>query len=120
MEWATEGDEYEQRVENDEEAVKIVTIHKSKGLEYKIVLAPFLDFVPRKGFEFLSFRDPESGDYVYVWKATVAITDQQRIWQLEQEEQENRRLLYVAITRAVFKCYLFRCESKYYSRIPPY
>ena len=36
--------EYSQRLENDEDTVKIVTIHKSKGMEYDIVIAPFLDF----------------------------------------------------------------------------
>ncbi|HET8830129.1 MAG TPA: UvrD-helicase domain-containing protein, partial [Pelobium sp.] len=41
----TEGDEFEQRIENDEDAVKIVTIHKSKGLEYNIVFAPTLDLL---------------------------------------------------------------------------
>ncbi|NDC79055.1 MAG: hypothetical protein EBZ67_14475, partial [Chitinophagia bacterium] len=35
-----DGDEYQQRIESDEAAVRIVTIHKSKGLEYNIVLAP--------------------------------------------------------------------------------
>ena len=37
---AREGDEYEQRLESDQDAVQIVTIHKSKGLEYNIVIAP--------------------------------------------------------------------------------
>ena len=41
-----EGDEFEQRIESDEDAVKIVTIHSSKGLDYNIVIAPFLDLKP--------------------------------------------------------------------------
>jgi exodeoxyribonuclease V beta subunit len=52
----TEGDEFEQRVESDEEAVKIVTLHKSKGLEYNIVFAPFLDLDTKVHFRFCSFR----------------------------------------------------------------
>jgi exodeoxyribonuclease V beta subunit len=107
----TEGDEYAQRVESDEEAVKIVTIHKSKGLEYKIVLAPFLDFKAGADFRFLSFRDPGTGEYVAGEKDRL--TKEQEAWQLQQAEQENRRLLYVAITRAVYKCYIFRNESGY-------
>jgi exodeoxyribonuclease V beta subunit len=104
----TEGDEYVQRVENDEEAVKIVTIHKSKGLEYKIVLAPFLDFntdIPRNAV-FTSFRDPATGAYVGVEKDRI--TEEQLAWQQQQAEQENRRLLYVTLTRAVYKCYIFQ------------
>lgn len=108
---ATDGDEYMQRVESDEEAVKIVTIHKSKGLEYKIVLAPFLDFVNMPRQEFVSFRDPASGDYTSVEKSRL--TKEQQAWYWEQAEQENRRLLYVAITRAVYKCYVFRSEASY-------
>lgn len=110
---ATEGDEYEQRVESDEEAVNIVTIHKSKGLEYKIVMAPFLDFVENKSAEFFSFRDPVTGDYVGVEKKRM--TEEQRTSYARQAEQENRRLLYVAITRGVYKCFIFRNNSKYYS-----
>jgi len=103
---SAEGDEYTQRMESDEEAVKIVTIHKSKGLEYNIVLAPFLDFVESKTQEFVSFRDPVSGDYVGVERSRL--TEEQLLWQQQQAEQENRRLLYVAITRAVYACYIFR------------
>ncbi|WP_261387603.1 3'-5' exonuclease [Chitinophaga pinensis] len=103
---ATEGDEYEQRMESDEEAVNIVTIHKSKGLEYKIVMAPYLDFVENKYIEFFSFRDPLTGDYVGVEKKRM--TDEQQASYARQAEQENRRLLYVAITRGVYKCFVFR------------
>ena len=39
---ATRSEQYEQRLESDEEAVRIVTIHKSKGLEYPIVFCALL------------------------------------------------------------------------------
>lgn len=104
----TEGDEFTQRMESDEEAVKIVTIHKSKGLEYNIVLAPFLDFVENKMYNFISFRDPATGDYIGAERDRLS--PEQLKWQQQQTEQENRRLLYVAITRAVYACYIFRNE----------
>ncbi|MEV4882470.1 exodeoxyribonuclease V subunit beta [Chitinophaga ginsengisegetis] len=107
----TEGDEYAQRVESDEDAVNIVTIHKSKGLEYKIVMAPFLDFVEKSKIEFVSFRDPATGDYLGTQKALL--TEEQLKAYQHQQEQENRRLIYVAITRAVYKCYLFK--NTYYA-----
>lgn len=109
---ATEGDEYEQRIESDEEAVNIVTIHKSKGLEYKIVMAPYLDFIPKKQISFFSFRDPDTGDYVGIEKKRM--TDEQVESYSRQTEQENRRLLYVAITRGVYKCFIFRNNDKYH------
>ncbi|MCW3462594.1 exodeoxyribonuclease V subunit beta [Chitinophaga nivalis] len=109
---ATTGDEYAQRVESDEEAVNIVTIHKSKGLEYKIVLAPFLDFVENSRIEFVSFRDPDTGDYSGAEKQRL--TDTQQASYKRQQEQENRRLIYVAVTRAVYACYLYR--NTYYPK----
>jgi exodeoxyribonuclease V beta subunit len=101
---AVEGDEFVQRVESDEEAVKIVTVHKSKGLEYNIVFTPFLDLLANKEPEFVTFRDPGSGEYVYSDKALLS-AEQLQLTE-EQVEQENRRLLYVAVTRAVYKCYI--------------
>lgn len=105
---ATEGDEFIQRVETDEDAVKIVTIHKSKGLEYKIVLAPYLEFNTSARYEFVSFRDPATGEYVGA--ETERLTEEQFALQQQQDEQENRRLLYVALTRAIYKCYIFESE----------
>lgn len=102
----TDGDEFAQRVESDEEAVNIVTIHKSKGLEYKIVMAPFLDFVESQNINLVSFRDHSTGDYLNTEPARLS-EDQQAAYQ-QQQEQENRRLIYVAITRAVYKVYLFK------------
>ncbi|MEO5890165.1 MAG: exodeoxyribonuclease V subunit beta [Ferruginibacter sp.] len=99
-----EGDEFEQRVESDEEAVKIVTIHKSKGLEYNIVFAPFLDLVANTDFEFVTFRSADSGDYLFSDRSLLNV-EQLQLTET-QLEQENRRLVYVAVTRAVYKCYI--------------
>src|SRR5690606_25094324 len=101
-----EGDEYEQRVESDREAVEIVTIHKSKGLEYNIVFAPFLDLKSENKHSFGSFKDDLSGEYLF--GVTDNLTKEQTFLVEQQLEQENRRLIYVAITRAVYKCYISR------------
>lgn len=102
-------DEMIQRIESDEEAVRITTIHSSKGLEYNIVLAPYLDFVihskRREGSKVISYRDKE-GNYVSVKR--IQTDDEAERLYLTQSEQENRRLLYVALTRAVYKCYIYR------------
>ncbi|WP_207535725.1 exodeoxyribonuclease V subunit beta [Desertivirga arenae] len=104
----TEGDEYVQRIESDEECVNIVTIHKSKGLEYKIVLAPYLDLKaePYSKITYWSFRDPDTGQYVGEHKNMISADHHAAF--LRQTEQENRRLIYVAITRAVYKCFIYR------------
>src|SRR5690606_2850526 len=99
-----EGDEYEQRVESDRDAVEIVTIHKSKGLEYNIVFAPSLDLILSSRRDFCSFKDLSSDQYVFA--RSDDMTEELVSMNQRQEEQENRRLLYVALTRAVYKCYL--------------
>ncbi len=106
---AQEGDEFEQRIESDEDSVKIVTIHKSKGLEYNIVLAPALDLVTSHKSPTCSYRDSKSGDYISLERNQL--TEDQNAEYVRQLEQENRRLIYVALTRAVYKCFIFKNTS---------
>ena len=55
-------DEYLQRIESDEAAVKIVTMHSCKGLEYDIIIAPYLDMEPTDKFKTTKIRlDTEIG-----------------------------------------------------------
>src|SRR6185295_9743948 len=78
--------------------------HKSKGLEYNIVFAPFLDLLPAMDFEFVTFRDADTGDYLF---SDVSLLDDHQLRLTEKQlEQENRRLVYVTVTRAVYKCYI--------------
>lgn len=115
----TEGDEYEQRVESDEDSIKIVTIHKSKGLEYNIVFAPFLDLLTeQKNVTICSYRDPETGEYISGEKKSFS--PQQLEWVRVQNEQENRRLIYVAITRAVYKCFIYHNTYRKQTSLTPF
>ncbi len=109
-----EGDEYEQRLENDQDAVQIVTIHKSKGLEYNIVIAPHLDLRSDEAYKKnINYRDPIDGEY-YVVKKKLKDDRQNQLY-LEQSEQENRRLMYVAVTRARYLCFITAHMDKYYN-----
>ena len=109
-----EGDEYEQRLENDQDAVQIVTIHKSKGLEYNIVIAPHLDLRSDEAYKKnINYRDPNDGEY-YVVKKKLKDERQEKLY-LEQSEQENRRLMYVAVTRARYLCFITANTDKYYN-----
>lgn len=99
-----QGDEFSQRIESDEDAVKIVTIHKSKGLSYPIVFAPFLDLQskPSTQHSFLEYKDQSLDACFSMYK-----TDEEIELYQQQTEQENRRLIYVALTRAIYKNYIF-------------
>lgn len=102
-----EGDEYEQRVESDEDSIKIVTIHKSKGLEYNIVLTPSLDQASNgEKSDTASFRDPGTNEYVSIER--VNLLPEHELLMEEQGTQEKRRMLYVALTRAVYKCFIYK------------
>lgn len=106
-----ESNEYEQRIESDEEAVKIVTVHASKGLEYNIVIAPFLEYTTsNKPERIKTYRDPETSKY-YSGRY-CDLDDEQKQLAETQANQEFRRLIYVAVTRAVFKCILFKSKTK--------
>lgn len=107
------GDEYQTRMESDEEAVKIVTIHKSKGLEYPVVFAPFLDLkTANTKHPFQKFRNPDTGEYLV--RETALMTAEEMQWNEMQLEQENRRLIYVAVTRAIYKCFVYTVNNGYY------
>ena len=114
------------RLESDQNLVQIATIHKAKGLEYPIVFCPFLwdgYLMPRRSFvegreyhqasalaadavggtggaggtaviDYRSFDKKDPVDEAI--KAQIKLED----------SAETLRLAYVALTRAVYRCYL--------------
>ena len=97
---ASEG--YQIRLETDEKAVKILTIHVSKVLEYPIVFCPFLWGGVRGDDEVVTFHD----NFQLVKDFGSADQDLHRVIAQKESLAENLRLLYVALTRAKFRCYL--------------
>ncbi|QCI16115.1 exodeoxyribonuclease V subunit beta [Buchnera aphidicola] len=83
---------------NKSESIKIITIHKSKGLEYPIVWIPFsVDFYQSKDFfyhdekTYKIFFDREEN------KKSLKKSDEERL-------AEDIRFLYVALTRSIVHC----------------
>ncbi len=91
------------RLENDEQLVKIATIHKSKGLEYPVVFLPFIWNGRKTNTEPpIIFHDRST----FAAIADFDATDNENLTKMEQEEKaEAVRLLYVALTRARCCCY---------------
>ncbi len=102
-----QSEEHQLRLESDEKAVKLVTVHKSKGLQYPIVFCPFMwdgsTINNKKGF--ITFHDESLQNQL-----TLDLgSDQFEANRMQAEKEllaENLRLLYVAITRAINRCYL--------------
>ena len=96
------------RLESDEELVQIVTIHRSKGLQYPLVFCPFVwDSGVRRiaHGEAVRFHDP-----VQAHQAVLDLGSEQweeaRSAARQEALAESLRLLYVALTRAEQRCYI--------------
>lgn len=97
------GEEQILRLESDEQLVKVVTIHKSKGLEYPLVFLPFIcSAKPVDGSRLPLHYHDANGKAQVTLKPTaelIALADDERL-------AEDLRLLYVALTRAQHACWL--------------
>lgn len=102
----SEADEYQIRLETDERAVKIVTVHKSKGLEYPIVFCPFSwGGADKDKSGLVAYHDREKSH-----QPTLDIGFPPHIKGIECMQRERLaelvRVLYVTLTRAKHRCYL--------------
>ena len=101
-------DEDQIRLESDDNSVRIVTIHKSKGLEYPVVFCPFAwqsseQSKKNKNLPFV-FHDPQSDNAPTLVMGENEI-DSLRHFRDRENLAENLRLLYVSLTRAKVRCY---------------
>lgn len=103
-------DEHLLRLDRDDDAVRLVTIHASKGLEYPVVFCPFLwesNATRRKSGAPVAFHDPDDGRRLHVdvsgegeaYERAKEIADGEGV-------AERLRLIYVALTRARNRCHV--------------
>ena len=91
----------ELRLESDEKLVKIVTIHKSKGLEYPIVYCPFVGISGNVPIDKV-FSFHQAGEACLEIGSSQA--EEHKLIAKEEVLAEDSRLLYVALTRAKYRC----------------
>jgi len=95
---SNDGEQKQLRLESDANLVQIVTIHKSKGLEYPVVFLPF------------AWDGKESKDEIFYDESSAALrcdlADDFKPQRIKEGLAEEIRLLYVALTRASSKCYV--------------
>jgi exodeoxyribonuclease V beta subunit len=93
------ADEQQMRLESERTRVTIITIHKSKGLEYNVVFLPFIS--RHKAAKSGVFHE-DSSESVYHLSP-----DDDALQKIDQERlAEDVRLLYVAMTRPVHACFM--------------
>ncbi|PZW69982.1 DNA helicase/exodeoxyribonuclease V beta subunit [Pseudomonas sp. URMO17WK12:I1] len=95
------------RLESDDALVRVVTIHKSKGLEYPLVFLPFIcSFRPLDDKKPVQVHDGER-------RRLLLKPDEESLEKAERERLgEDLRLLYVALTRARHACWLGIADLK--------
>lgn len=93
-----QADNQQLRLESDHNLVQIITIHKSKGLEYPLVWLPFISH----------YRQQKQGLYHdrEDFHAILDLSGNDEALELAEQERlaEDLRLLYVAVTRAIYHC----------------
>ena len=97
------GEARQVRLESDADLVQVVTIHKSKGLEYPLVFLPFA----------CAFRATKATDRPLKWhdehgRLQLALTADDALLALADRERlgEDLRKLYVALTRARYATWI--------------
>ncbi|MEG2140960.1 MAG: 3'-5' exonuclease, partial [Bilophila sp.] len=105
--WNREEQQEKAPMPENLDAVRVMTIHKSKGLQFPVVIVPWLNFAPRPdslavetlvdGLRVLARRGPASGMEHYQAIADIA--------------RESIHLLYVAWTRPEEELYAFLTET---------
>lgn len=94
-------DLYELRLPSENDAVKILTIHKSKGLEFKVVFVPEFKAPSKNLDKHIGgvFHGPDGSRNLFLNELADEIESC-----YQESLEEHARLLYVAITRAKFLC----------------
>ncbi|MFA5040450.1 MAG: double-strand break repair helicase AddA [Bdellovibrionales bacterium] len=110
LHWLTQSDmEIKRELDRNEEQVRIMTVHASKGLEAPIVFLPDTTAIPTDVPKFQWGNNDTPLFLAHAPKFGQA----RNIWQAAKDKQmkEYRRLLYVAMTRASRQLYICGWQS---------
>jgi len=102
------SEDLQQRPDADAGAVRVATIHKSKGLEYGIVYCPF-PWPIRFDEVAVKFHDEHRNIKVDLGSEHLEANEKTSA---TEEASEALRLLYVAVTRAKYRCTLYWGQAR--------
>lgn len=106
------------RLENDEKLVQIVTMHSSKGLEYPIVICPYLwEGIDTDNDPLFFFHDLNGDSFVDIGTEDTT-RNENKGFQLQELLSERIRLTYVALTRSESACFVYLVEGKNFELSP--
>ena len=112
----------QRRLDTDAAAVQVLTVHAAKGLEYPVVMAPYLWDIPRIKPAIPVFHDPEpaaEGEprrrVIDVGGPTSPGFESHREIAMDEDAAEEGRLLYVALTRAKHRLVVWWIENTWNS-----
>ncbi|MHB8293141.1 MAG: UvrD-helicase domain-containing protein [Acidimicrobiales bacterium] len=120
-------EERSRRLESDADAVQVLTIHRSKGLEFPIVYAPYLWASTSIDPEIFVYHDRGQAGPAGTSGGSRTIDvggnggpghEVHKKWRKQEERGEDLRLAYVALTRACHQAVLWWAPS-YDSRLSP-
>ncbi len=108
----------QRRLDTDAAAVQVLTVHAAKGLEYPVVMAPYLWDIPRISPRIPVFHDPEPAPegeprrrVIDVGGSTSPGFEAHREAAMDEDAAEEGRLLYVALTRAKHRLVVWWIEN---------
>ena len=127
--WDKKGDSKTITVNEEQDAIKIVTIHKSKGLQYKVVIIPFCNWKIETDSvltnilwckpNFAPFNEIERIPVKYSSKLKNTIFKEDYNEEKLNSYIDNINLLYVALTRAkeilMINCEKTESKNKFYT-----
>lgn len=109
--WHQRGSNETVQVPKNKDAIQIMTIHQSKGLEFPVVILPSLDWKLTMIDE--QFIERENGDLLYGKPGNEApdFVNKAKDFELNQKLMDEINLLYVAMTRPVQRLYLLAAKG---------
>lgn len=115
--WENRGRKASLIIPEGTDAVRIMTIHKSKGLEFPVVILPFVNWETFKaGNVWIDIEDDDIELTTGLFNTTNALAEGgfNNILTEEQNDQklDNLNLLYVAFTRAIERLHIIALRSK--------
>ncbi len=117
--WAEHGEKLPLQVSSDQDAIRIMTIHKSKGLQFRVCVMPFCNWPFESRIPSLLWAGCDTAPFnrlpllPLTYGSALAETHFKDEFFTEKVQQyiDNLNLLYVAFTRAEEELYVFCPQS---------